>query len=194
MQEFLYNQVVDWIPEKSRVLDLGTGDGAFLERLVREKNAMAEGVEIDPEMVARCIERGVVVHQGDILDGLDQYEGEVFDFVLLLGTFQELAFPRNILEEAFRVGKKLIIAYTNFAHWRIRFQLMFRGGSPVTSAMPHAWYNTPTSSFFSVQDFRSFVRMLELRELKSAYFNSMGPVGSMPNLRAESALTMLSQK
>jgi hypothetical protein len=47
-------------------------------------------VEIDPALVARCIRRGLVVHQGNIADGLDQYGDNAFDFVLLLGTFQEL--------------------------------------------------------------------------------------------------------
>jgi len=93
MHPGIYETVLRWIPEKSRVLDLGAGDGAFLARLVQARQATGEGVEKDPALVARCVERGLVVHQGDIADGLDQYGDRTFDFVLLLGTFQELVLP-----------------------------------------------------------------------------------------------------
>jgi methionine biosynthesis protein MetW len=79
MYERLYNQVIEWIPEKSRVLDLGTGDGEFLARLVRQKQVVGEGVEKNTELATRCISRGLVVHQGDLLDGLDQYGDASFD-------------------------------------------------------------------------------------------------------------------
>ena len=68
----VYETVEQWIPEKSRVLDLGTGDGAFLERLIQSRQVVGEGVEKDATLVARCVQRGLVVHQGDIADGLDR--------------------------------------------------------------------------------------------------------------------------
>jgi len=45
MHPALYNQVIEWLPPNARVLDLGTGDGAFLERLVKTRKVRAEGVE-----------------------------------------------------------------------------------------------------------------------------------------------------
>lgn len=54
----VYSTVIDWIQEGSRVLDLGTGDGTFLARLIEEKNVQGEGVEIDMDLVASCIEKG----------------------------------------------------------------------------------------------------------------------------------------
>ncbi len=126
MHPGIYETVLDWIPDGARVLDLGTGDGAFLERVVRLKRAVAEGVERNPELVAGCIQRGLVVHQGNIAEGLDQYGDQSFDYVLLLGTFQELISPTEIVREAFRVGGRVIIAYSNFAHYRVRLQILFR--------------------------------------------------------------------
>ena len=184
----LYDEAVRWIPRGSRVLDLGSGDGEFLERLETEKGVSGEGVEKNPEMVARCIERGLVVHQGYILDGLDQYDEDSFDYVLLLGTFEELENPGTVLAEAFRVGSHVFVSFHNFAFWRIRLQLMFFGRAPVTRAMPREWYNTATVRFFSIEDFRSFVRAEKMKERQSAFFDSDGAISVAPNMRAEYAL------
>ncbi len=190
----LYATVQQWIPEKSRVLDLGTGDGSFLASLIKQGRVQGEGVEKDPEMVARCIEKGLIVHQGDILDGLDQYEDGAFDYSLLLGTFQELVSPELILREAFRVSRRILIAYTNFSFWKGRLQFMFTGRSPVTTSMPFRWYETPNLHFFSIFDFQDFLRAMKFHDLKSAYFNSRGRISVLPNLRAEQALTLLTNE
>ena len=187
----LYDQVCDWIPERSRVLDLGTGDGEFLERLVRSKRVTGEGVELNPELVAKCIERGLAVHHGDVMDGLDQYGDAAFDCVLLLGTFQELKPTEALVREAFRVGRRLIVSFSNFAHIRVRWQMMFGGRSPVTKALPSPWYRTPNIHFFSILDFADFCREMKVREIEKAYFSSRGRVRWLPNLRAEIALTLL---
>lgn len=173
------------------MLDLGTGDGSFLTRIVREKNVEGEGVEQDSEMVARCIEQGLVVHQGDVLDGLDQYDDNTFDYALMIGTFQELHKPHLIMQEAFRVAKRLVIAYNNFAYWRVRGKLMFDGRVPVTRSMPHLWYESPNMNFCSILDFRSMCKDYSFIEEKSAYFNSAGSPVVFPNFFAEEALTML---
>jgi len=152
MHPGIYECVLDWIPDGARVLDLGTGDGAFLERVVRARRVLAEGVEKNPELVARCIQRGLVVHQGNIMEGLDQYGDHTFDYVLLLGTFQELISPVEIVREAFRVGRQVVIAYSNFAHYRVRLQILFRGRTPVTNPSPSSGTRRPicTSSPSSI--------------------------------------------
>jgi len=53
MHPALYDQVIEWLPPNARVLDLGAGDGAFLERLVKTHKVRAEGVERDPILVSR---------------------------------------------------------------------------------------------------------------------------------------------
>ncbi len=187
----LYRQVLEWIPERSKVLDLGTGDGAFLEQLVKTKQVNAEGVERNAELVTRCISRGVVVHQGEIMDGLDQYGPQAFDYILLLGTLQELIDPPKVIQEAFRVGRRIIVSYSNFAHFRVRLQMMFTGRSPVTKSLPSPWYRTANTRFFSVLDFHEFCRDMRMREMRSAYFNHHRKVQYWPNLRAEIGVSML---
>jgi methionine biosynthesis protein MetW len=191
MHPALYDQVIEWLPSGARVLDLGTGDGEFLERLVKTRQVHAEGVERDPALVTRCIERGLVVHQGDIAEGLDQYASGAFDHVLLLGTFQELVAPADILREAFRVGREVIVAYANFAHLRVRLQIMFRGRAPVTRSLPAPWYRTHNLHFLSLLDFQEFCRDLGIRETGRACFNRRGPVRFLPNLRAEEIVSRL---
>jgi methionine biosynthesis protein MetW len=191
MYPALYNQVIEWLPPDARVLDLGTGDGAFLERLVKTRKVRAEGVERDPVLVSRCIERGLVVHQGDIAEGLDQYAPGAFDHVLMLGTFQELVAPADILREAFRVGREVIVAYTNFAHVRVRLQILFEGRTPITRSLPAPWYRTHNLHFLSLLDFQEFCRDLGVRETSRACFNARGAVGFLPNLRAEEVVSRL---
>ena len=191
MHPGIYETVLRWIPEKTRVLDLGAGDGAFLARLVQARQATGEGVEKDPALVARCVERGLVVHQGDIADGLDQYGDRAFDFVLLLGTFQELVLPAEILREAFRVGREVVVAYSNFAHLRVRLQVLFQGRTPLTRSLPQPWYRTRNLHFLSILDFQQFTRDLGVRETNRACFNARGAVRFLPNFRAEEAVSLL---
>jgi methionine biosynthesis protein MetW len=191
MHPGIYKTVLRWIPEKSRVLDLGAGDGAFLERLVQTRQVTGEGVEKDSILVARCVERGLVVHQSDIADGLDQYGDRTFDFVLLLGTFQELLSPAETIRDAFRVGREVIIAYSNFAHARVRWQILFGGRTPLTRSLPQPWYRTSNLHFLSILDFQQFSRNLGVRETASAFFNARGTVRFLPNLRAEEAVNRL---
>jgi methionine biosynthesis protein MetW len=191
MHPGIYETVLDWIPDGARVLDLGTGDGAFLERLVRIKRAVAEGVERNPELVAGCIQRGLVVHQGNIAEGLDQYGDQSFDYVLLLGTFQELISPAEILREAIRVGGRVIIAYSNFAYYGVRLQLLFRGRTPVTKSLPQPWYRTTNLHFLSLLDFREFCRQMGMSSIRDACFNARGQVVILPNLFAEEVVTLL---
>jgi len=187
----LYDEVLGWISVKARVLDLGTGDGTFLERVAHERQAHVEGVERDPNLVRRCIERHLIVHQGDVLDGLDQYSKGSFDVVLLLGTLQELIDPQTALKEAFRVGQQVVVSYSNFAYWRARLQLLLSGRAPITRALPSAWYRTANTHFFSTLDFDTFCADFHMRQTRRVFVGPAGTVRWFPNLLSEQAACLL---
>ncbi len=194
MNLYLYEMAIEWIPPGVRVLDLGPGNGSFLARLIADKGVEGEAVEKDKEHLASCIEKGLPVYQGDILDGLDQYGSKSFDYILLLGTFQELPSPEKVLQESFRVGHLVILAFSNFAYWRARLHLMIKGISPVLDNNATPWYESPNIQFFSSIDFHDFCRAKGIKQLKNAYFNSSGSLRLFPNLRAEETLCLLKPK
>ena len=153
-------------------------------------------MEKNPKLLAQCIECGLVAYQGDILDGLDQYSEQSFDYVLLLGTFQELLGPEEVLQVSFRVSRYVILAFTNFAYWRARIQLMLQGISPSlgsdTSQIP--WYESPNIQFFSAIDFAKFCEVKKIKTLRADYFNSRGSLSLFPNLRSEEILTLIEKE
>jgi methionine biosynthesis protein MetW len=80
--------IADMIRPGSRVLDVGCGDGALLEHLVRTKNVDGRGIEISQANVNACVARGLAVVQGDADSDLVDYPAQVFDAVILSQTIQ----------------------------------------------------------------------------------------------------------
>ena len=139
----------------ARVLDLGCGEGELLHWLAANKNVDARGVEIAGEKVRRAIARGVSVFQGDIDEGLADYPDHAFDYVILSQTLQETRQPRRVLREMLRVGRRGIVAFPNFGHWRCRWYLATKGRMPVSDFLPYTWYNTPNIHFCTFEDFEA---------------------------------------
>ena len=67
-------EMADWIPSNSRVLDLGCGTGDLLNYLNHHKKVTGVGVEINNECVIRCVEKGVPVVQQNLEDGLALFD------------------------------------------------------------------------------------------------------------------------
>src|ERR1017187_7140676 len=121
----------------AKVLDLGCGEGELLEWLAANKGVDARGVEISGARVQRAIARGVSVYQGDIDQGLADYPDQAFDYVILSQTLQETHRPRKVLHEMLRVGRRAIVAFPNFGHWRVRLSMLVSGGAPRTKLFPY---------------------------------------------------------
>ena len=145
--------ILSWVRSGASVLDLGCGDGELLTRLIQEKQVRAQGIELSEQAIHQCVAGGLSVFQEDIDSGLAEFADKSFDYVILNQTFQQVKKPDFVLQEALRVGKKSIVSFPNFVHFRARFQIFFHGRVPVTSALPYEWYDTPNLHFLSIAYF-----------------------------------------
>jgi methionine biosynthesis protein MetW len=186
--------ISDWIAPKSRVLDLGCGDGALLAHLARTREVGGYGVEIDPDNVARCIDSGVNVIQADVDNGLRGFDSGSFDFVVMSQTLQALQRPDKVVAEMLRVGKTAIVTFPNFGHWRVRLGLL-AGRMPNTPSLPEEWYDTPNIHLCTVADFDDLCREHSWKVLKRSLLDHEVHddwlIRLAPNLFAENALYML---
>lgn len=183
--------VIEWIEKGSSVLDLGCGNGDLLAALVKEKEVKAQGIEIDEKAIYECVAKGLSVVQQDIETGLSEYLEKSFDYVILVGSLQQVKKPDLILKAALRVGKKTIVSFPNFGHYKVRLQILFGGKVPVTPSLPFEWYDTPNLHFLSVSNFIEYCQKRGIHIDRSAFLGR-GRVKALPNLRAETSLFMLS--
>ena|GEM_PF-58688 len=189
--------IADLVPEGSRVLDLGCGDGALLEHLRDRRGCQVRGIEISLSGVTACARRGLPVLQTDLDEGLRDLPGGSFDIVVLSQTLQEVRNLRLLLAEMVRVGTKAIISYPNFGHYPSRLRLGLRGRMPVSETLPYEWYDTPNVHYTTITDFRALCRTtglvirqeiaLRVRE------NRARPVRFAPNLRADLAVAVVTR-
>lgn len=144
-----------WIAPGSRVLDLGCADGEFLQTLRDQRQVRGTGIEIDQADINSAIGRGLNIIEQDMDKGLANFPDQSFDTVVLAHALQAVHYPDRVLEEMLRIGRQGIVTFPNFGHWRCRLFLGARGRMPVSSFMPHTWYNTPNIHFCTVHDFEA---------------------------------------
>ena len=183
-----YAMIGSIVEPRSMVLDLGCGDGELLQWLVENKGVQARGVEINGARVQRAIARGVSVYQGDIDQGLADYPDATFDYVILSQTLQEARHPLKVLREMLRVGRRAIVAFPNYGHWRVRLSHLTSGRAPRTPLFPHDWYDSPNIHFLTVDDFVDLARKENWVIEKSIFLSSGRQVSMLPNLMAEVAV------
>lgn len=148
--------IAEWIEPKSRVLDLGCGNGVLLEYLQREKKVIGTGIEMDEEKVFQGIQRGVNVIQGDINEEIVDYGDKTFDYVILSQTLQQVHRPAWLIHEMLRIGKRGIVSFPNYSHYKNRFYFFFKGRAPISKELPYEWFDTPNIRRIGITDFKRF--------------------------------------
>ena len=179
------------IEPASRVLDLGCGEGDLLYPLVRDKQVRAQGIELDDKAIQECVKKGLSVFQDDIENSLREYPDRSFDYVILNQSMQEVKKVDLVIQEAMRIGNKVIVGFPNFAYIKSRLMLFFRGRSPITGSLPYLWFDTPNVRFLSISDFKNFCKEKNIRIVEAHYLGKKEVVHLCPNLLALNAIFVL---
>ncbi len=166
--------IADMVRPGSRVLDVGSGDGTLLAMLEEQKQVDGRGIELSQSGVNRCVARGLSVIQGDADKDLADYPDNAFDYAILSQTLQATRQPRLVLEHLLRIGTQVVVSLPNFAHWKLRSQLLLQGRMPVTKNLPYNWYDTPNIHFCTIKDFRALCSEIGARIEISYTLNSHG--------------------
>lgn len=145
--------IADLVTPAARVLDVGCGDGALLDWLGENKGVDGRGIELSMAGVSAAVSQGLSVIQGDADTDLAFYPNDAFDYVILSQTLQATREPRRVIENMLRIGRHAIVSFPNFGHWRVRWDLLFKGRMPITDNLSYEWYETPNIHFCTIRDF-----------------------------------------
>jgi len=182
------------IEHNSRVLDLGCGEGDLLYPLVRDKQIRAQGIELNAKAIQECVKKGLSVFHDDIENSLREYPDHSFDYVILNQSMQEVKKVDCVIQEALRIGRRVIVGFPNFAYIKSRIMLFFQGRSPITESLPYLWFDTPNVRFLSITDFKDFCAEKNIRIVEAHYLGEKEIVRFWPNLLALNAIFVLTKK
>lgn len=152
-----YPIIKDWIPEGSRVVDLGCGNGSLIQQLTEEKSCHCAGVELSESGVRACLEKGLDVRQGPI-DTTLPFEDDSFDVAVCNVTVQMVLYPEVLLQEMKRIAKYQIISFPNFAYFKNRLDLLLNGRMPRQLLFGYTWYNTGHIHQLSLRDMQQLIQ------------------------------------
>ena len=186
-----------WVEVRSKVLDLGCGNGNILSELQKTKDINGLGVEIEEKNIEECLLQNINVIEQNIDDGLINFSNDSFDVVILSQTIQVLKNPDTALEEITRIGKTCIVTIPNFGHWRSRLSLLLNGRMPVTSPLPESWHATPNIHLCTLKDFEMLCSELLISIEERVTINSNNQskwyLDIWPNLFSASAIYKISK-
>lgn len=185
--------IMHHIDRNSRVIDLGCGDGRLMQRLHDEMDCEVMGVEVEQSNIIAIVQRGLPAIAADLNEGLVDIPNDSFDFAVLSQTLQQVRNPKLLLLEMLRVARRALVVVPNFGHWRVRMEVLRRGRTPITQALPYEWYETPNVHFMSMRDFRDLMDGIGLRIVKESPIIKGRSVDQLwgANLRADSAFYLL---
>ena len=194
MNNQLQSIVLDWIPNHSKIIDFGCGDGTLLKILAEKKSVTSYGVEIDKEKINACIANGVSVIQQDIDAGIQNYKGMGFDVAIMASSIQCLRRPRNAMQNILQVANECVITLPNFGNWELRLGLL-KGKMPSSAQLPAKWYETKNLHLCTIADFEDLCAEESFNIQKKVYLNSRGSsswlANTFPNLFAAEAVYLI---
>jgi len=151
-----YDIIASLIKPGSKIIDLGCGNGVLLEKIITEQMAEGTGVEVSDSGVNICKDKGLNVIKGKI-DARLPFEDNFFDYSICNVTIQMVNYPEVLLREMKRISRQQIISFPNFAYYKNRFELLFKGRMPEKMLFGYKWYNTGHLHQLSIKDFYSLL-------------------------------------
>ena len=167
-----FKVIADLLPNNTRVLDVGCGDGSLMSLLVKEKNIEVRGLELNKDNVQKCIHNGLPVIQGNAETELHQFPNQSFDYVVLSQTLQAFYEPEKVLRDLLRIGKSVVISIPNFGFWKVRAGFATYGKMPITKKLSNNWYDTPNIHLCSILDFVDLCREINIKIEKTIVLSS----------------------
>lgn len=186
--------IAELVQPGEKVLDLGCGDGTLLRYLMDTRQITGRGIELSEDGVLACVRKGLSVRQGNLEEGLNDYPDGSFDTVILSQTLPYLSHPAFIIREMLRVGRRAIVSFPNWGHWRCRLSLLFHGRMPLAADLPQPWHAAPRARPLTVHDFKDFCQEQRIRITNEIYLAGSRPLNvtrGNHNLRATTAIFVL---
>ncbi len=183
-----------WVPENSKVIDFGCGNGSLLDELIIDKNILGYGVEINDLKIAECIQKGVPVIKQDIDKGINEFISSNFDLSIMARSIQCLKNPDLALNEMLQISKRCVVTVPNLGYWRCRINLA-SGKMPVTPELPSSWYETENIHLCTIKDFEKLCLDKNIKVKDKIFINRRGTQSSLslisPNLFAVEGVYLL---
>jgi|TARA_B110000967_G_scaffold195015_1_gene224108 methionine biosynthesis protein MetW len=189
--------ITDWVPSQSKVIDFGCGNGSLLKDLIDTKNICGYGVEIDHQMIAECIKKGISVIEKDIDEGIQDFESSSFDIAIMASSIQCLKNPNITMRRMLKLSNKCIVTLPNFGYWKCRLALL-AGKMPVTASLASTWYETENLHLCTISDFEKLCSDSDFMIDERIFLNSSSKKGLlasiMPNLFASEGVYLLGKE
>ena len=183
-----------WVPENSKVIDFGCGDGSLLKELFENKQVLGYGVEINDTKIEKCIEKGVPVIKLDIDKGLNDFMSSNFDLSIMARSIQCLKNPDLALNRMLELSKRCVVTLPNLGYWRCRINLA-SGKMPITPELPSSWYETENIHLCTIKDFENLCLKENISIKDKVFINRNGNQGGLsrinPNLFAVEGVYLL---
>lgn len=187
-----FSVINNWLKDKTKIIDLGCGNGSLMKYLKERKNIEIEGLEISQSGVDFCLKNGLMATQGEIDKSTTyhNYLEQQFDYAICNVTLQMLMYPEILLKEMMRISKYQIISFPNFAYFENRLDLLFNGVMPRPMLHKYNWFNTGHIHQLSLRDFKNFCRDNNLKIIDLHHFGFFKKVASLiwPNFFSKESI------
>lgn len=192
-----YAVIAEWIPENSRVIDLGCGNGSLMHYLGQHRELAIEGIERVPSGVEHCRQNGLKARcaEIDVPGTYSDYATGLFDFAICNVTLHMVMYPEVLIEEMARIARYTVVSFPNFGHLFNRIDLLLSGRMPRPQLFGYHWFDTGQIHQLGVCDFLDFCRQHSLQILRQQHMGWPVPLARLlPPVFSRTAIYLCAKK